>query len=287
MVSWRAHALEADVAYMDILALLLSADGEEGAIAAAGALANVGGGHAKALLFEVEARPFATADEYMTPEAWNEIKTKAHEAFVQEEARLKARLADGSRSWAVSSLAAPPGLIGQRAGEAARYAELAVIGGTLTGLKRRIFEGVLFGSGRPLLAVPQDWTPGPLGRNIVIAWDGGREAARAVAASVPLLERADKVTILTVTAADDARARISQDALAAHLGRCGLAADAHAVERRGRTEAETLTTECRKLGADLIVMGGYGHVRLQEMVFGGLTRALIGDATAPPFLLAH
>jgi nucleotide-binding universal stress UspA family protein len=277
--------MEADLAYMDILALLLSADGEEGVIAATNALANAGGGLPRAVLFEVEPTPFGEPESYMSPEIWNEISTRAHEAFVEEEASLEARL---GRSWTISSLATPAGLIGQRAGEAARYAELAVVGAPLTGLKRRLFEGVLFGSGRSLLVIPPDWKAGDIGRRIVIAWNGGREAARAVAAATPLLERADKLIILTVVAeADDERARTSPEALAAHLGRCGLAAEACTVERRGRSEAEALIEECRKLGADLIVMGGYGRARLQEIVFGGLTRALVGDATAPPLLMAH
>lgn len=270
---------------MDILALLLSADDEAGAIAATNALANAGGGLPSAVLFEIEPRSFGEPESYMSPEIWNEISKRAHEAFVQEAASLKARL---GRSWTISSLATPAGLIGERAGEAARYAELAVVGAPLTGLKRRLFEGVLFGSGRPLLVIPSDWKASDIGRRIVIAWNGGREAARAVAAATPLLERADKVTILTIVAeAEDGPAAASPEALAAHLGRCGLAAEARLIERGGRTEAEALSEERRKLGADLIVMGGYGHTRLQEIVFGGLTRALIGDATAPPLLMAH
>lgn len=273
------------MAYMDILALLLSADGEEGAIAATNALTNMGGGLPRAILFQIEPWLFEAPESYMPPGAWNDISARAHEAFVQDEARLKAHL---GRSWTISSIAAPAGLIGERAGEAARYAELAVVGGPLTGLKRRLFEGVLFGSGRPLLVIPPDWKAGEIGRRIVIAWNGGREAARAVAAATPLLEQADKVTILTVVGeAEDELARASPEALAAHLGRCGLTAETRVVERRGRSEAEALTEEHRKFGADLIVMGGYGHARLQEIVFGGLTRALIADAAAPPLLMAH
>jgi nucleotide-binding universal stress UspA family protein len=277
--------MEADLAYMDILALLLSTDGEEGAIAATNALANAGGGLPRAVLFEIEPRPFETPQSDMSPEIWSEISARAHEVFVQEEASLKARL---GRSWTINTLATPAGAIGARAGEAARYAELAVVGAPLTDLKRRLFEGVLFGSGRPLLVIPPDWKADDIGRRIIIAWNGGREAARAVAAATPLLERADKITILTVVAnAADKLASDAPEALAAHLGRCGLAAEVRLIERRGRTEAEVFSEERRKHGADLIVMGGYGHARLQEMVFGGLTRALIGDATAPPLLMAH
>jgi nucleotide-binding universal stress UspA family protein len=277
--------MEADLAYMDILALLLSADAEAGAIAAAGALANMGEGRPRALLFEIESRSIETPETYMTPETWNEISARAHEAFAEAEASLKARLGP---SWTISNLATPAGLIGARAGEAARYAEVAVVGRPLTGLKRQLFEGALFGSGRPLIVAPQESHAGETGRRIVIAWNGGREAARAVAAATPLLERADKVAILTVVAeADDERIRTSPEALAAHLGRCGLVAEARVVERRGRTEAEALIEECHRFGADLIVMGGYGHARLRETVFGGLTRALLGDATAPALLMAH
>lgn len=274
------------MAYMDILALLLSAEAEEGAIAATEALASTGGGHPQALLLEIGPNPIEARWGAMTSKARNEVSQRAHEGFVQEEASLRARL---GASWIINSLATPEGLIGERAAEAARYAELAVVGGPLSGWKRQLFEGVLFGSGRPLVVVPQDWRPGAIGRSIVIAWDGGREAARAVGAATPLLERADRVSILTIVgaAADDERAAASGEALAAHLGRCGFAADPRIVERRGRAEADVLMEECAELGADLIVMGGYGHARLQQFVFGGLTREIIADARAPALLMAH
>ena len=276
---------EADVAYMDILALLLSADGEDGAIAAAAALAEMGGGRPRALLFEIEPSSLETPDSAMTPVAWGEITRRAHDAFLKQEENLKARLAN---TWSISSLATPSTFIGERAGEAARYAEIAVIGGPLGGLKRRLFEGALFGSGRPVLVVPQDWKAERMGRRIVIAWNGRREAARAVAAATPLLETADKTIILTAAAElEEEQAKALPQALAAHLGRCGFTAEARVIGQRGRTDADCLLDECRKLEADLIVMGGYGHARLREMIFGGVTRALINDPAAPPLLMAH
>jgi nucleotide-binding universal stress UspA family protein len=276
------------MSYRDILAMLASADGEDGVIAAARTLADQADGRATALLFEVEPNADYIPDGYMTGAIYAEIAARAHEGFVDQEAKLKARLAREPRPWRTRSISIPGAMTAERAGIEARYADVVVMRRPDGALRRSIFEGVLFGSGRPLMVVPPDWEAGPIGANVVIGWNATREAARALADARPLIERAEKTTIVTV----DAKSGLSGHGqapganAAAHLARCGLNVEVRNLDGMGRDEAAALIEECRALGADLLVVGGYGRARLQEIIFGGVTRDLIRSAPLPVFM-AH
>jgi nucleotide-binding universal stress UspA family protein len=276
------------VSYRDILAMLASADGEDGVIAAARTLADQAEGRATALLFEIEPDAVYVPDGYRTGEVYAEIAVCAHKDFIDQQARLKARLAREPRPWKARSASIAGSMIAERAGIEARYADIIVMGRPDSALRRRMFEGVLFGAGRPLMIAPRDWTPGPIGKNVVVGWNAKREAARALADARPLIERAEKTTIVTV----DARPGLSGHGeapgadVAAHLARCGLNVELRNVDGMGRNEAAALIDECSALGADLLVAGGYGRARLQEVIFGGVTRDLIRSAPLP-VLMAH
>ena len=170
----------------------------------------------------------------------------------------------------------------------ARYADLAVLGWPNGGDRDRettLLEGALFQSGRPVLVVPEAWTSFTPPREIVIAWNGSREAARAVNDAMPLLRHAGGAMLVTV----DGAGQESEDpgaAIAAHLSRHGLAITVKQVPALGRDSHEAVLDEARFAGADLIVSGGYGHTRLREWVFGGFTRGIL-DRSGVPLLLSH
>ena len=155
-------------------------------------------------------------------------------------------------------------------------------------LREEIIEGVLFHSGRPALITPSPWKGETLGKRIVIAWDASREATRALAESEALLEKADKITIITVDAKPKMFGHGDQPGanIAAHLARRGLKADVRNVDSLGRAASVAILEEASTLNADLLVMGGYAHSRLRELVFGGATRELL-RATTIPILMAH
>jgi nucleotide-binding universal stress UspA family protein len=147
-----------------------------------------------------------------------------------------------------------------------------------------IVESVLFGSGRPVLIVPYIHVPAQL-RTVVIAWDEGRPAARAVADALPLLTRADRVEIVSVTDAGGDRPLPSED-MARHLARHGIKAEAARLVRGEVGIADTLLSHVADMDAGLIVMGGYGHSRLREIVLGGTTRTILQTMTVP-VLMSH
>lgn len=117
-----------------------------------------------------------------------------------------------------------------------------------------------------------------------IAWDGGEQAAAALRSSINLLEGCPNIHVLTVTS-EAPEGFPATDALR-YLSRHGLKAELHELTKNGSVE-ETLAKEAARLGAQLMVMGAYGHGRVREFMFGGVTRFFLEEKTAPPLLLAH
>ena len=143
---------------------------------------------------------------------------------------------------------------------------------------------------RPLLLVPeraeagaQTGAPQAIGKVVALAWNGSAEAARAVAGALPLLHNAEEVHILTAASprTDVERA----DGLARYFGWQGLSCERHAMYPSDQVGA-ALLAKARELRADLLVMGGYGRSRLSELVFGGVTRTVLGQYHLS-ILLAH
>lgn len=149
---------------------------------------------------------------------------------------------------------------------------------------RAIAEYALFQSGRPLLVVPGDHDGEFAARRIACAWDFGRPAARAVADAMPLLKQAEDVTLLTVGDDKSFDCSIDMDDVLAALGRHGIVARHARGERAGASIGDALQRMAREAGADLLVMGGYGHSRFREFVLGGATRGVLHDAMLPTFL---
>ena len=117
-----------------------------------------------------------------------------------------------------------------------------------------------------------------------IAWDGGDEAANALRAAVPLLQGGAAVHVLTVLT-EKAEGFPPTDALR-YLARHDIKAELHELQRDASIE-ESLAAAVAQLGAQLLVMGAYGHSRVREFLFGGVTRYFLEEPTAPPLLLAH
>jgi nucleotide-binding universal stress UspA family protein len=148
-------------------------------------------------------------------------------------------------------------------------------------------ETLVLSSGRPVLFIPHTGFFSSVGAHPMIAWDGSREATRAVHDALPLLKAAERVSIVSIdTARDEARGdRIPGADLAACIARHGVKAE---VSSGGATDeasaGEMLLSHAADLSADLVVMGGYGHARWQELVLGGATRTFLASMTVPVFM---
>ncbi|BEP42533.1 universal stress protein [Variovorax sp. V15] len=153
---------------------------------------------------------------------------------------------------------------------------------------RALAEQVLMEAGRPVLVVPSagdafERVP----KDAIVAWDGSREAAVALRAALPALRNGVRVTLVSLRhprGEDDARRLLVPDMIQ-YLLRHGVNARAES----GVTEAsfaDALLSRVSELGADLLVMGGYGHSRLRERIMGGVTRQIFSQMTVP-VLMAH
>jgi nucleotide-binding universal stress UspA family protein len=145
-------------------------------------------------------------------------------------------------------------------------------------------ETCMLAEGRPVLLAPQQPRT-DAGACVVIGWDESGEAANAITAAMPFLVSADNVIILCVDedgVSDAPGARALQEYLALHT----VTAEIHLVPEDNRNTGEVLLAEATSLEADLLVMGGYSHSRLRELVLGGVTRHIRSHATIPVFM-AH
>ncbi|HUD51371.1 universal stress protein [Parvibaculum sp.] len=168
----------------------------------------------------------------------------------------------------------------------ARTHDLTVLGNAtaLGGMVREAAGTVLVNSGRPILLLPAK-APKKMGKSIAIAWKASPEAARAVAAAMPLLTAAARVTIVSIAENEDETAS-GADALSASLRWHGINAEISYMAHPAGSIHDTILRAAADAKADLLVMGAYGHSRLSEFVFGGFTRHVLGGAVLPT-LLAH
>jgi nucleotide-binding universal stress UspA family protein len=120
---------------------------------------------------------------------------------------------------------------------------------------------------------------------VLVCWDGGRTAARAVGDAMPFLERAKAVDIVIV-AEERKNDEITGVTMSEHLARHGVAAQVKRLARGDIAIEDVILSYAADSGADFMVMGGYGHSRLREFILGGVTRAILASMTVP-VLMSH
>jgi nucleotide-binding universal stress UspA family protein len=269
-------------AFKDLLVLVDTLPSCEGRLRLAAALAARYGAHLTGL--HVSAPPTIpmlveapVAADLMA----NELRTLAETSARAEALFTRHTAASGvATSWRADE--GEPGTIATRY---ARYADLTIVGqvdrDALEPVPVDLPEAVVLGAGRPVLIVPYAGTFEMIGERVLVAWNATREAARAVHDAMPFIERASKVTVLTIDDDDEPAAH-----LARHLARHGVKAERSAMTSDDVDVGALLLSRAADFAADLIVMGAYGHSRLREIVLGGATRAILQSMTVP-VLMAH
>ena len=184
------------------------------------------------------------------------------------------------------------GLAPQEVALHGRYSDLVVVGQDSPDDGARaagpVLEAALFTSGRPVLVVPYAGRIESLGRRVLVGWNAQREAARAVHDALPLMVGAESVTVLVVNPQPGAGAHGEEPGadIAQHLARHGVAVTVERIVAPDLGADDALLNRAAETGADLIVVGGYGHSRLRELVLGGVTRGLLRHMTVP-VLMSH
>jgi nucleotide-binding universal stress UspA family protein len=174
-----------------------------------------------------------------------------------------------------------------------RYADLLVVGQAdsedpATGaLLQDLPESVILNGCCPVLVVPFAGHFAAIGNTVLVAWDGGMQAARAIRQALPLLACASRVVVAIAdpVIGDDEHGEEPGADIALYLARQGVAVEVLVVASGGDV-GESLLAAADRVQADLLVMGAYGHARLREIMLGGATRTILQAATLP-VLLSH
>ena len=174
-----------------------------------------------------------------------------------------------------------------------RYADLIVLGQNDSEApfdldRRGMPDQIILEVARPVLVVPREGNFTKVGKNPAVAWNGSAVATRAIHDAMPILEKAKKAMVLTVEDKDAPKGNGngSDGELAKHLGRHGVKAKVERVKSEDPTDGASLLRAVSRRKADMIVMGAYGQWRLKELVLGGVTNHVLGNANVP-VLMSH
>ncbi len=275
--------------FRDILVLVTTTDAGKQAIDFADQLASQTGGRITASLVSWQPN-VAPVDAFVIDPIYAQLVEDARKELAQEEVRLRSRLEKVSVPAVAESSLIDFGAAGAALGLRARHADISVVARPVkadSGSAQVILEAALFNSGRPVIVVPPEWKRGPIGKNILFAWKPTREAARALGDADDLIANADQVNVVTVDAkpSRDYGEQPGGD-IAAHMAYRGAKVKLFNLDSAGRSETRVILDQALVVGADLIVMGGYGRSRMSELIFGGVTREILKGATLP-VLMAH
>lgn len=277
------------MSFRDILAIVTSQAANDHVIAFSSQLATQTKGRVTAAMVNWEPS-YAPVEGLAVDPLYGQLLVDAREQLTRETEKLKIRLARDEGPSAIESYLLDIGAAGTALGLRARHADVTIVARpskTNPDTGQAILDAALFESGRPVIFVPPEWKGGKIGRHILVAWKPTREAARALGDADDLIGGAERVSIATVDG-KPSRGYSEQPGadIAAHLAYRGAKTELFNLASGGRSESEAILAQAMSLGADLLVMGGYGRSRMSEFVFGGVTRGMLRHATVP-VLMSH
>lgn len=172
----------------------------------------------------------------------------------------------------------------------ARYADLVVVGqgnaNDGSGVEMDFIDRLLLAAGRPLLVIPYAGSFEGLGTRALVAWNASREATRAVTDALPLLARATEVHVVAFNPDGAPHGDVPGADIGLFLARHGVQVTVSHERGHDIDVGNLLLSRAADLDANLIVMGGYGHSRMQELILGGATRTMLQSMTVP-VLMSH
>lgn len=259
---------------------------EENALQRAVSLCEETRAHLSVLIMTLAAPPPVGEYAAIVSEAWMQERQADIEQLQAAVEAVSGYLAKTTLSADVASEYSEVAWADEAVGRRGRYSDITVIWPELPAgetLRRKAIEGALFSSGKPLLLLPEG-APATLSpKRIMIAWDSHIEATRAVRESLRMLEGADEVRLVLVDPGEGANGQGSEPGAdaAAYLARHGAKVTVDRLPGQGHSVAEILRRHAVDCAADLLVMGAYGHSRMRERVFGGVTESMLEEPPVP------
>jgi nucleotide-binding universal stress UspA family protein len=172
----------------------------------------------------------------------------------------------------------------------ARYADVLIIGQAAEndpgGVEPDFVDRVILTSGRPVIVIPYAGEFASVGQRVLVAWNASREATRALTDAIPLLRDATEVHVIAFNPRGAPHGALPGADIGLYLARHGINVNVSQQTAEDVDVGNQLLSRAADLDIDLVVMGGYGHSRLQEMVMGGATRTVLGSMTVP-VLFSH
>jgi nucleotide-binding universal stress UspA family protein len=219
-------------------------------------------------------------------ESQREENDRAVEAAIASFNAAVRGLAVASSTHALDApVAGTPGMLGQ----IARRFDLCIVAQPRPeepALVRLLLEAALFESGRPVLVMPYIQTAGLKLDRVLVGWDGGRSAARAIGDAMAFLRKAKRCEIVIVSGEPAKSDELPGADIAHHLARHDVKVEVNRIASREIDVASTILSHAADASADLLVMGGYGHSRMREFILGGVTRGIVASMTVPT-LMSH
>lgn len=276
--------------YKSIVTFVRDFGTEQSALEAAAAIADARGGHLTVVCLGIDrTQPgayYAGANAIALQQTLAEAQSEASALETKVRELLK-----GRPRCSVLAVTAQIGAVGPIVADFSQYADLTVLLKPYGDGRRiddvAIVEGALFGYRTPLLVLPPSVDTAVEPTSVIIAWNESLEALTAVRAALPFLAKAAKVNIAIIDPPQHSSDRSDPGGnIAEMLARHGIRSDISILAKTMPRVSDVLVRHAQDTGADLIVMGGYGHSRFREAILGGATRNMLEIAPVP-VLMAH
>ncbi len=250
-----------------------------------------GDAHLEVLVIAKAAPPPTTPYDVVNSTTWMETNEAARNLAQERAEEIEKLLAKSGQSGGVTPHVAGHVHLADLAANAGRYADVVLMpqgSERHRAMDHAVQTGALFESGTPMLLWSEGQKPTMAPETVIIAWRATPECAHAVRAALPMLAKAKAVHAVLIDPMPSARGHGPEPGvnLASYLAHHGIQVDVLSIPSEGRTVAQILNQQVTEKGADMIVMGGYGHSRLRERFFGGTTQDMLSKPPCP-ILLAH
>jgi len=271
--------------------LAMSASQDDTELDRATSIATALDAHLSVLVIGLAPPPPASPYGVVSNDVWAGEIREGQDSVQERADAISARLSAAEQSASVEAQYVDRGTVATLAARFARYADLALVPIEADGfeaIQSWVMNGALFESGRPILLLPAGNVGFPAVRRVMIAWDASVEAAKSVRDAIGIMQSAEAVEIVLIDPVPSYEGHGPEPGadLAAYLARHGLRPNVQRLPREGMEIGEVLSRAARDLDCDLIVMGGFGHSRLRQRIFGGTTATMMKSAPVP-VLMAH